>query len=301
MLGIIIPYYSIRFFDKTLESLAVQTDKRFKVYIGNDASPDDPSMLLETYNGQFSYTYHNFEQNIGRHNLVGQWERCIALSADEPWLMILGDDDVLSPDCVSEFYRHLDTILQQGIAVVRYSSYVIDGNDKRVSEVFTHPILEQATTAYYKRFKEVTRSSLSEYIFSRKVYEAIGFYPFPLGWHSDDRAWLEFSKGQNLYSLNAAIVKVRLSDYNISGQSDNYQQKYEASYQFFGWLLNSACFKEFGSEAQLELVASFEALIRKRNRYPLRNWLLLLRFYILKGMFAQAYQAYRNYLKKLLK
>ena len=43
MLAIIIPYFKLLFFEETLQSLAIQTDKRFKVYIGDDASPEDPS------------------------------------------------------------------------------------------------------------------------------------------------------------------------------------------------------------------------------------------------------------------
>ena len=46
MLAIVIPYYKIIFFEKTLESLAQQTDKRFRVYIGDDASPDSPEKLF---------------------------------------------------------------------------------------------------------------------------------------------------------------------------------------------------------------------------------------------------------------
>lgn len=38
MLAIIIPYYKFTFFEATLQSLANQTDQRFKVYIGDDAS-----------------------------------------------------------------------------------------------------------------------------------------------------------------------------------------------------------------------------------------------------------------------
>ena len=47
MLAIIIPYYKLTFFEDTLESLANQTDKLFKVYIGDDASPENPTDLLE--------------------------------------------------------------------------------------------------------------------------------------------------------------------------------------------------------------------------------------------------------------
>ena len=46
-LAIVIPYYNIHFFDKTLFSLSCQTDKRFKVYIGNNNSPNDPMELID--------------------------------------------------------------------------------------------------------------------------------------------------------------------------------------------------------------------------------------------------------------
>ena len=53
MLAIIIPYYKLTFFRETLDSLAAQTDQRFHVYIGNDASPEDPTNLLEEFEGKF--------------------------------------------------------------------------------------------------------------------------------------------------------------------------------------------------------------------------------------------------------
>ena len=46
MLAIIIPFYKLTFFEENLHSLAIQTDKRFKVYIGDDSSPYDCSILL---------------------------------------------------------------------------------------------------------------------------------------------------------------------------------------------------------------------------------------------------------------
>ncbi len=53
MLAIVIPYYKLTFLEATLLSLANQTDQRFKVYIGDDASPEDCTPLLEKYRGQF--------------------------------------------------------------------------------------------------------------------------------------------------------------------------------------------------------------------------------------------------------
>ncbi len=101
MLAIVIPYFKLIFFEETLQSLANQTDNRFKVYIGDDASPENPSDLLEKYQGQFDFGYHKFKENLGGVSLVKQWERCIALSQKEEWIMILGDDDLLDHSIVA--------------------------------------------------------------------------------------------------------------------------------------------------------------------------------------------------------
>ena len=73
MLAIVIPYYKINFFEKTLSSLAQQTDQRFQVYIGDDESPVPPTELLEKYQGKFSFTYKRFKDNLGSVSLVKQW------------------------------------------------------------------------------------------------------------------------------------------------------------------------------------------------------------------------------------
>ena len=135
MLAIIIPYFKITFFEATLQSLAAQTCQDFKVYIGDDASPEDPSMLLEKYKGIFDFVYHRFETNLGGISLTQQWERCIALSKEEDWVMILGDDDVLGKNVVEEFQKKKDSITQEGINVVRFATQIIDEKGK-ISNIF---------------------------------------------------------------------------------------------------------------------------------------------------------------------
>tara|TARA_B110000240_G_scaffold195891_1_gene246534 strand:+ start:1600 stop:2013 length:414 start_codon:yes stop_codon:yes gene_type:complete len=76
-LAIVIPYYKITFFEETIASLANQTNKNFKVYIGNDASPECPEALIEQYKDKFNFIYKKFETNLGSTSLVKQWERCI--------------------------------------------------------------------------------------------------------------------------------------------------------------------------------------------------------------------------------
>jgi hypothetical protein len=60
MLTIIIAYYKLTFFEATLQSLVAQTSQDFKVYIGGDASPEDPAALLARFQDQFDFVYHRF-------------------------------------------------------------------------------------------------------------------------------------------------------------------------------------------------------------------------------------------------
>lgn len=221
MLAIVIPYFNNKYFDKTLQSLSNQTDKRFKVYIGNDASYQNPNIILEDYLKEVNFLYYEFENNLGGVSLAKQWERCIDLVNTEQWIMILGDDDVLGKDCVAEFYRHLEIIQNKKINLVRFASAYINSFDDQISEVYHHPNLERVADSYFRHFSGESRSSLSEHVFKKIAYEENRFTDFPLAWHSDDKAWFDFTNCGNVYTINEAIVYVRISETSISGKSDN--------------------------------------------------------------------------------
>ncbi|MFV0178223.1 glycosyltransferase family 2 protein [Empedobacter falsenii] len=108
-LAIVIPYYKLTYFEETLQSLANQTDKKFNLYIGNDSSPEDPLNLIDLYRQKVNLIYIKFEENYGgQGKLVEQWERCIALTNEEEYIQILGDDDLVSENFVETFYEILD-------------------------------------------------------------------------------------------------------------------------------------------------------------------------------------------------
>lgn len=232
MLAIIIPYYKITFFEATLNSLANQTDKRFKVYIGDDASPQDPLPLLQALHGKFDYYYKKFEDNLGGKSLVKQWKRCIEMAAGEEWLIILGDDDLLGPNCVSEFYRQRDKI-EEWANVVRFSAVVIDDFGKEISAPEVNVPIQSVIEFFFKK----RRSSLSESVFRKAKLVEIGFKDFPLAWFSDVLALLEFSDFGQIYSINEAQVYIRVSSESISGQTHNIKLKYRAEFEFYAYLI----------------------------------------------------------------
>ena len=278
MLAIIIPYYKLTFFKATLQSLVAQTDKRFIVYIGDDASPEDCSVLLQQFQGQIDFKYHRFDANLGAISLTQQWERCIALSNDEQWLMILGDDDVLDDNCVASFYANEVEIKENKSNVIRYACKVINAQGNVFLGPYFHPKLELASDFYCRKVKNLTRSSLSEYIFKKEVFNQYKFVNYPLAWHSDDKAWLDFSENKPIYTINEAIVYVRFSEINISGRQDNIAQKLTATFQFYGDILRDKK-NVFTSKQVLTILMSYEVIIKKNRKLNFNEWIFLFRNY----------------------
>ncbi|NIK92524.1 glycosyltransferase family 2 protein [Mangrovimonas sp. CR14] len=278
MLAIIIPFYKHTFFKDTLESLATQTDKRFKVYIGDDASPKDPVALLECYKNKFDFVYRRFESNLGKESLVKQWERCIALSEDEEWLMLLGDDDYISTNYIEAFYGQIEAIQASRVNVVRYATQV-NKFGAELSKVYTHPKIETSPDSFYKNIFKSSRSSLSEHLFRREAYLKHGFRDFPLAWGVDDFAWLDFTEFETIYTINEAIAFIRISPESISRKGYRESQKLEARYIYFSLIIYKYINK-FKKEQHNSLYRYYEHLVYSTNHISFRFWFVLSLYYL---------------------
>lgn len=278
MLAIVIPYYKLPFFDATLKSLASQTNKSFNVYIGDDASSETPTDLLDRYKGEFDFVYHRFESNLGGFSLTQQWDRCIAMTSGEEWIMILGDDDVLEETVVASWYNNYGLFSEKS-NVVRFASKIIYEDKQKVSEMYIHPIWESATDSFYRKFENVTRSSLSDYVFSRASYIKNGFQDYHLAWHSDDRAWLDLSENKPIFTINESLVYVRISKNSISGKVDNLHKKEIETLKFYKFIVLNKL-KFYNKLQQKKLLDIYENTIKKNRKPYLSEWFIIFFSYL---------------------
>ncbi|QLL56892.1 MULTISPECIES: glycosyltransferase family 2 protein [Empedobacter] len=235
-LAIIIPYYKIDFFEQTLQSISKQTDKRFSLYIGNDASPNDPLPIINKYLKSNEFKYFDYKENLGGENLALQWERILE-NVTEEWFQILGDDDMISDNFVEEFYRNIDKIKRNKINVIKVSQVWIDESDLFLNEITSLETIIDAKKHFLIEYNHQFRSSLSEHLFHRNEFYKYGFKKFPLAWHSDNLAVYETSNFSKIYFINNALVRVRMSDVNISNRSDDLQIKLQASHLYREYIL----------------------------------------------------------------
>jgi len=239
-LAIVIPYYKIDFLEKTIESVVAQSNQNFVLYIGNDNSPESPLPVLNKYIKSDEYYFYDYSENLGRKNLALQWKRILE-NVKEEWFVILGDDDTISRNFVDEFYKNLNEIEENKINVVKYSQAFIDDEGNMTTPYTKYDRIESSVDLWLQKIHHNHRSSLSEHIFRKNAYQKFGFKEFPLAWHSDDLSVLEFSDFGLVYFIDHAKTFVRVSSVSISGDIENikYQeQKNEAKYLFFGYLIN---------------------------------------------------------------
>ena len=214
-LAIIIPAYKGTYLEETLTSLAEQTNSNFRTYVGDDCSYDDLATVCQHFTKSLDIVYHRFPNNLGATSLVEQWCRSIELS-HEPWVWLLGDDDVVENNCVECFYQILGES-QENYNVYRFNTLTIDGEGRLLTINRPHPEVESALEFVYHRLRGNRESYACEYIFSREVYDHFGgMVRYPLAWCADDATWARFSAINGLRTISGPRVLWRRSGLNIS-------------------------------------------------------------------------------------
>lgn len=151
------------------------------------------------------------------------------------------------------------------INVIRFSTMKINSKSKVFSKPYQHPKLENSTDFFFRN----TRSSLSEYIFRKECVDSIGFKDFPLAWYSDVLGVLEFSVFEQVYSINTAMVNIRISEHSISGNKDNLLAKSKSKSLFYGYLTNLKL-HFFNKEQKIKLLQQFgDSYLNDKKNVPL--------------------------------
>ena len=273
-LAIIIPYFKIAFFEDTLKSIEKQTSKKFHLYIGNDASPNDPSEVIKKVLQNTYYKYIDYTDNMGAQSLSKQWDRLLDEIHDEDWFLILGDDDVLADNFVEIFHKNIQSIDNEKTNVIKVKQRWIDKSNIPITNFTQYPRLIDP-------FKRINgRASLSEHIFRTSVYKKIGFKDFPLAWKTDNLAVMEFSTGNPIYFLNQTYVNIRISEYSISGQEEKDVDKKKKAVIFYEKYIIKNYHKKIEKQYLKELLIN---QIHYKYKYNIPLEINLIKLYLYLG------------------
>ena len=243
-LAIVIPAFRGRFLHEALSSLANQTDQRFNVYVGDDASNDDLEGIVTPFRKSLRLHYHRFPDNLGATDLMGQWQRCIALTTGEPWLWIFSDDDEASSQCVEGFHEVLSKEKEPSIDVIGFNLEFIDESGAHHHQPAPHPVFENASSLFRSMLTSRSRKwRMPDHVFARAAYERNGgFVRFPMAIYTDCASWLSSAKRGGVRMAPNGVVRWRSY---AEGTSSGQLMKHRASFlegliQYMYWLCDYA-------------------------------------------------------------
>lgn len=234
-LAVIIPYFKKKYFNQALASFADQSDRRFRIYIGDDCSPEKIVDIVESYADKLDIKYFRFEQNVGGLSLVKQWTRCVNL-CNEKWIWLFSDDDIAGRDCVKLFYQ---SMVQNSYSVYRFNTILVGQNSEVLKISPPLPQRESAIEFLYHRMNGNRHSCGVNHIFSRDVFvKTNGFVDFPLAWYSDDASWMVFAGVKGFFTLDGDNIYWRISDSQISSKKHKHlgYLKAQALVMYLEWM-----------------------------------------------------------------
>lgn len=203
-LAVVIPVWRGRFLAAALDSLRAQTDRRFRVYICDDCSPDDVRSIIEQNGIGLDIVYHRFQSNLGGSDLVKQWERCLSRVNHENWFWLFADDDEAMPETVASFYRMRKQ--QPNARLFCLGVQVIDELGEVLRNAVDPPAEESADAllgAFLARQGREGRGA--DHLFSRSLHEECGGFVWtPQAMYADLASWVVFTA--------AAGTKYKLSE-----------------------------------------------------------------------------------------
>ena len=141
---------------------------------------------------------------------------------------------------------------------------------------------------------------MSEYFFSKPSYLKYGFPDYPLGWHSDDRAWIEFSENKPIFTINESLIFIRISEKSISGKEDNLNQKNIAEIAFYKFIVFNKL-KLYDKKQRINLLNKYENSIKKIRNLELKEWFSILFLYLKNFDSYSLKKVLKRFIKSIIK
>jgi hypothetical protein len=139
---------------------------------------------------------------------------------------------------------------------------------------------------------------LSEHVFKKEVFLKYRFISYPSAFYSDDRALLDLSVEKPIYTINKAIVYIRISDFSMSG-TVTAETLQKAGLQFLHFIYNKK-FSSFNRTNKLLVLNRFENSLIENEVKSIFIWIRLYLSYLYTFDKVQFVKFNKKLLRKLI-
>ena len=215
--SITIPAYKRTYLKDAIDSCLVQTYKDFELIIVNDSSPEDLESIVRLYSDTRIRYYKN-EINCGAVNVVDNWNKCLEYATGD-YIICMGDDDMLLPNCLEEYDKLIGKY--PGLGVYHAWTQIINENGEFVNITEARPEYESVYSLIWHRWDNRNKQFIGDFLFDANLLRKNGgFYKLPLAWASDDLTATIAAAQNGIANTQSICFSYRVNSQTIS--SSNY-------------------------------------------------------------------------------
>ena len=211
-ISILIPTYKACYLEEAIKSVLNQTYTNFELIIVNDASPENIQDCVNKFNDNRIKYYEN-TKNCGAINVVDNWNICLSNATGE-FVMCMGDDDVLSENCLDEYIKLIAKY--PNLNVYHARTEIINENSQFIRLTEARPEFESVYSLIWHRWRGRSQY-IGDFLYRTENLKLNGgFYKLPLAWGSDDLTAYIHARDKGIANTQNPIFKYRISSQTIT-------------------------------------------------------------------------------------
>ncbi len=180
-ISIVVPAFKIKYLQECIDSILAQTYKKIELIIINDASPEDIDSVVNQYN-DLRIKYYKNEKGFGGYNVIKNWNKCLKYATGD-FLICMGDDDKLLPNCLSDYVRLIEKY--PGLDIYHSRTCFINEKSEYIGIQTAAPEIESVYSLIWHVWNG-RETLIGDFLFRTKSLRTFGgFYYEPWAWHSD--------------------------------------------------------------------------------------------------------------------
>lgn len=219
--SITIPAYKQKYLNEAIESCLAQTYKDFELIIVDDASPEDLKSVVERFQDSRIRYYRN-EKNCGALKVVDNWNISLGYATGD-YVICMGDDDRLLPNCLEEYSRLIEKY--PDLDIYHGMTEIIDENSRVTNMQEARPEREGIYSMIIGRLRNCRMQYIGDWLFKRTALEQLnGYVNMPMAWGSDDLTAYIVAKNKGVANTQIPVFQYRINSLTISN-SGHYREK----------------------------------------------------------------------------
>lgn len=211
--SITIPAYKARFFDECIQSVLAQNFKDFELIILNDKSPEPIKEIVDRYDDNRLRYYEN-DKNIGAKDVVYNWNKLLDFAKGD-YLICMGDDDKLYPNCLSAYNELLSRYPIKDIYHCR--TQIIDEHSNPLNIQEERPLEESMFSMIWHLMFKCRVQFIGDFLFRTEALRKMGgFYYQPYAMASDWLTTFIAAKSHGIANTNELLFQYRSTPFTIT-------------------------------------------------------------------------------------